>query len=213
MAPKTILFDLDGTLTDSGAGIIGCAQHTLAHFSLPVPDREALRVFVGPPLGESFLRFGVPADKITEAIAVYRERYFDTGKFENMPYPGIFDLLSTLKNQGCDLYIATSKLESISREIAGHFGFTPYFADICGSTLDGSRESKASVIGHILSRLAPGTDVIMVGDTHLDILGAKAHGIPAIGVAWGYGLREEMAAAGALAVAENMEELEHLLSK
>ena len=112
--PKTILFDLDGTLTDSGEGIINCAIVALEHFHLPIPSREELRVFVGPPLQESFLRFGVPADRVDEAIAVYRSRYIPIGKFENIPYPGIRELLEALKAEGHKLYVATSKPETMS---------------------------------------------------------------------------------------------------
>ena len=91
---KCILFDLDGTLTDSGEGIINCATLALNHFGLPVPDRETMRVFVGPPLDETFRKFGVPADKTDEAIRVYRSRYTTVGKWENHPYPGVENLLN-----------------------------------------------------------------------------------------------------------------------
>ena len=89
MTKKAIFFDLDGTLTDSGEGIMNCAALALEHFGLPVPDREQMRVFVGPPLDQTFIRFGVPADRTDEAIAVFRSRYRTVGKFENFPYPGI----------------------------------------------------------------------------------------------------------------------------
>ena len=98
---KTILFDLDGTLTDSGEGIMNCAALALAHFGIPVPEREALRVFVGPPLDKTFREFGVPADKTNEAIAVYRSRYVPIGKWENHPYPGVEEML---QKQGVEAY-------------------------------------------------------------------------------------------------------------
>ena len=94
---KTILFDLDGTLTDSGEGILNCAELGLRHFGLPVPSREEMRVFVGPPLHETFLKFGVPEDRVEEAVTVFRSRYTTIGKFENTPYPGVHDLLQALK--------------------------------------------------------------------------------------------------------------------
>lgn len=106
---KTVLFDLDGTLTDSGEGIINCAQMTLERFGLPVPSREEMRVFVGPPLADSFIRHGVPADRAAEAVEIFRSRYVPIGKYENRPYPGIRELLEALKAQGHRLYVATSK--------------------------------------------------------------------------------------------------------
>jgi len=211
--PKTILFDLDGTLTDSGEGIMNCAALALTHFGLPVPDRAAMRVFVGPPLDETFIKFGVPADKADEAIAVYRSRYTTVGKFENFPYPGIEQLLKKLKQQGHRLFVATSKPEAMSIEILSHFGLAEYFEMICGATLDGSRSRKADVIAYLLARTGGAENMVMVGDTHLDILGAAAHGIPAIGVAWGYGETEDMANAGAIAIAHSVDELLALLNQ
>ena len=211
--PKTILFDLDGTLTDSGEGIMNCAALVLTHFGLPVPDRAAMRVFVGPPLDETFIKFGVPADKADEAIAVYRSRYTTVGKFENFPYPGIEQLLKKLKQQGHRLFVATSKPEAMSIEILSHFGLAEYFEMICGATLDGSRSKKADVIAYLLARTGGAENMVMVGDTHLDILGAAAHGIPAIGVAWGYGETEDMANAGAIAIAHSVDELLALLNQ
>ena len=110
---KTILFDLDGTITDSGEGIINCALLALSHFGLPLPDRETMRVFVGPPLHETFIKFGVPADKAEEAVAVYRSRYVPTGMFENTPYPGIRELLETLQQHGHRLYVAFTDLAAL----------------------------------------------------------------------------------------------------
>ena len=111
---KTILFDLDGTLTDSGEGIINCATLALRHFGLPIPSYADMRTFVGPPLRDSFIRFGVPADQADEAIRVYRSRYIPTGMFENTPYPGIRELLEALRAEGYTLYVATSKPEEMS---------------------------------------------------------------------------------------------------
>ena len=207
---KCILFDLDGTLTDSGEGIINCAILALNHFGLPVPDRETLRVFVGPPLDETFIKFGVPTDRTDEAIAVYRSRYTTVGKFENFPYPGIEDMLKKLRDRGHRLFVATSKPEGMSVEILEKFGLAGYFEMICGATLDGSRSKKADVIAYLLDRTAA-ENTVMVGDTAYDVVGAAAHGIPAIGVAWGYGSVEDMKAAGAAAIAESVEQLTALL--
>ena len=205
--PKTILFDLDGTLTDSGEGIINCASLALEHFGLPVPSRETMRVFVGPPLHETFMKFGVPADKTDEAIRVYRSRYIPIGKFENTPYPGIRELLEVLHARGHRLCVATSKPEAMSVEILEHFDLAKYFDAICGATLDKSRSSKEDVIAYLLAQNGRSDDMVMVGDTIYDILGAAHHGIASIGVDWGYGESADMIKAGAKGIAYTPEEL------
>ena len=208
---KTVLFDLDGTLTDSGEGIINCAIPALEHFGLPIPSREEMRVFVGPPLHETFQRFGVPADKTEEAIRVYRSRYIPTGMFENTPYPGIKELLETLKKENYTLYVATSKPEEMSVTILERFGLAPYFDRICGASIDSSRSTKDAVIAYLLEQSGAKEDMVMVGDTKYDVLGAKAHGIPAIGVSWGYGSAEEMMEAGAVGIADTTQQLLELI--
>ena len=210
---KTVLFDLDGTLTDSGEGIINCAALALEHFGLPIPSREEMRVFVGPPLHETFRRFGVPADRIDEAIRIYRSHYIPTGMFENTPYPGIKALLETLKAEGYTLYVATSKPEEMSVTILERFGLAPYFDRICGASTDTSRSTKCAVIAYLLEQSGAKEDMVMVGDTKYDVLGAKAHGIPAIGVSWGYGSVAEMEQAGAVGIAHCMDALLDLLHK
>ena len=208
---KTILFDLDCTITDSGEGIINCATLALKHFGLPVPDREVMRVFVGPPLHKTFVEFGVPEDKADEAIAVFRSRYTTVGILENTPYPGIKDLLRTLREQGYQLLVATSKPENMAKQVLDRFELSSYFDIICGATLDSSRVCKEDVIAYLLSTCDAADDVIMVGDTHYDVEGAAAHGIDTIGVAWGYGKVADMEKAGAKAIAYSMEELLTLL--
>lgn len=204
---KTVLFDLDGTLTDSGEGIINCATLALRHFGLPIPAYEDMRTFVGPPLRDSFIRFGVPADQADEAIRVYRSRYIPTGMFENTPYPGIRELLEALRAEGYTLYVATSKPEEMSVTILEKFDLAKYFHRICGASIDSSRSTKDAVIAYLLESSGAKEDMVMVGDTKYDILGAKTHGIPAIGVGWGYGKVEEMEEAGAVGIAETMDEL------
>ena len=209
---KTIIFDLDGTLTDSGEGIINCAELALRHFGLPVPDRKAMGVFVGPPLHDTFIKFGVPADQVEEAVKVFRSRYTTVGKFENTPYPGVHSMLQALKNQGHTLLIATSKPEHMAVEILEKFELTQYFDRICGATLDRSRINKEDVIAYLLN-LGGATDSrIMVGDTAFDVIGAAAHGIATVGVSWGYGSVEEMKNAGAVAIADTMEQLLAILA-
>ena len=213
MATKAILFDLDGTLTDSGEGIINCAILAQEHFGCPIPSRDEMRVFVGPPLHESFIKHGVPADKADEAVAVYRSRYIPIGKYENTPYPGIRELLEALKAEGHTLYVATSKPEGMSVDILEHFDLAKYFDRICGATMDTSRSTKDAVIAYLLEQNGRADNMVMVGDTKFDVLGAKAHGIPAIGVSWGYGEVDDMVQAGAAAIAHSTEELLALLRK
>ena len=208
---KTILFDLDGTITDSGDGIINCVIYALERFGLPVPERDALRYFVGPPLHESFVKQGVPADRAEEAVAVYRERYVPVGMFENSPYPGIRELLEELKAGGYTLYVASSKPEWMCVEILKHFDLDQYFNQICGATMDTTRTSKEDVIAYLCRQNGISGHMVMVGDTKFDVLGAKFHGIPCIGVSWGYGSLEEMRQAGAAAIATTMDELREIL--
>lgn len=210
---KAVFFDLDGTLTDSGEGIMNCAELALAHFHVPIPDRQAMRQFVGPPLRDSFQKFGIPADSVAEAVAIYRRRYNAMGKFENFPYPGIETLLQRLQARGFRLYVATSKLEELAVEILEKFGLASYFDIICGSAPDGSRDTKASVIGHLLERIDHNTQTIMVGDTAYDVLGAAAHRIPTIGVSWGYGSVADLQNCNAAAIAYSTDELFHLLTE
>ncbi len=208
---KAVFFDLDGTLTDSGEGIINCAILALNHFGIPVESRESLRVFVGPPLSDSMRRFGVPEDRVEEAVKVFRSRYLTVGKFENFPYPGIRELLERLKAAGVRLFIATSKPETTANEVLEHFELNQYFEEICGSTMDGSRVSKEDVITYLFSKIGSMEQVVMVGDTTYDVLGAAAHGIPTIGVSWGYGEVADMQKAGAIAIANTTDELYDLI--
>ncbi len=208
---KNIIFDLDGTLTDSGEGIINCAAMTLERFGLPVPDRETMRIFVGPPLHETFIKFGIPAERTDEAVEIYRSRYTTVGKFENHPYPGVEKLLEALSNQGHHLFVATSKPEQVSVEILEKFGLARHFERICGASLDTSRSKKEDVIAYLLTQVQDVRETVMVGDTAFDVIGAAVHSIPTIGVAWGYGQVTDMEAAGACAIAHTPEALLQML--
>ena len=211
MTQRSILFDLDGTLTDSGEGIMKSAVYALAHYGIDAPSEAELRTFVGPPLTESFARFGVPKDQLEKAVEVYRSRYIPIGRFENTPYPGIRELLEKLKADGHKLYVATSKPEWMSIEILKHFDLAKYFEMICGAATDFSRNSKEAVIAYLLESCGAQENAVMVGDTAYDVIGAKEHGIPCIGVDWGYGLNEDMLSAGAVAIAYTAEQLYDLL--
>lgn len=211
---KQILFDLDGTITDSGKGIIHCAQETFAHFGLAVPTKEELRVIVGPPLRQSLQQFGIRPEDTEEAIEIYRQHYVDHGQYENFPYPGIECLLQRLKKEGHQLYVATSKPEAMSIQILSYFGLAQYFDGIFGSTADQSRDTKAKVIAHLLAQISPMPGrIVMVGDTVYDVVGANVLEIPCIGVSWGYGVLDDMIAEGAIGMAHSMEELYQLISQ
>lgn len=211
METKTILFDLDGTLTDSGEGIINSVIPALIHFGIAVPDRKALGEFVGPPLHDTFVKYGIAEECTDEAIRIFRSRYNTVGKFENAVYPGILELLQTLKAHGHTLLIATSKPENLAKEVMAHFKIDIYFDRICGATLDRSRVNKEDVIAYLLKENGTAQNMIMVGDTAFDVNGAAAFQIPTIGVAWGYGKVADMQEAGAVAIANTAEELLALL--
>lgn len=213
MFAKAVLFDLDGTLTDSGEGIINCAVFAMERLGIPVPPREELGVFVGPPLWDTFRQFGVPTDRVDEAVEIFRSRYVPIGKFENTPYPGIREVLEVLRAQGRKLYVATSKPEVTAREILEHFDLSRYFTEICGASVDKTRSSKEDVIAYLLSLDACKEHSVMVGDTAFDVIGAAAHGIPTIGAAWGYGKTEDMVSAGAAAIARSPEDLLRIIEE
>jgi len=208
---KTIIFDLDGTLTDSAEGITNSVKLVMSHFNIPIPGMDVLRTFVGPPLHDMFVKHGVPEDRVEEAIAVFRSRYTTIGKYENTPYPGVFKLLQRLKKRGHTLYVATSKPEPQAKDILEHFELAPYFDCICGASLDRSRITKEEVLRYLLDMSPDPGEAVMVGDTVYDVVGASALGLPTIGVTWGYGVAAGMAAAGAIAIADTMETLYELL--
>ena len=159
------------------------------------------------------MKFGVPADKAEEAVAVYRSRYVPIGMFENAPYEGIREVLATLKEQGHKLYVATSKPEWMAEEILKKFELDGYFDRICGATMDTSRTEKAQVIAYLLELNGGAENAIMVGDTKFDVIGAAAHNIPTVGVSWGYGTVEDMQEAGAAVIVNTMQELLDYLNK
>ncbi len=205
-----ILFDLDGTLTDSGEGIIRSAQLIFEHYQLPTPTLDELKAFVGPPLLVSLRKHGIPEDKLEEAIGIYRGRYREKGMYENFPYPQIPALLQLLTDRGHRLYVATSKPEYLAVGILEHFGLSHYFDIIRGAASDDTRSKKADVIRAVLSQIPEGQRAVMVGDTIYDVLGAQEAGVDVIGVAWGYGNVSEMQNAGA-PVVENTQALLELL--
>lgn len=212
MTQKCILFDLDGTLTDSGHGIIRCAKETMTHYGIPIPDDATMRTMVGPPLRASFQRFGIPAELVDETVVYYRKLYNDYGKYLNTPYPGVEALLKKLNADGHRLFVTTSKPEHMAIDILEHFGLAHYFERICGALLDGVRDKKELVIAYLLEQIGGAENALMVGDTVFDVLGANVHHIPTIAVSWGYGSCDEMRAAGAITVADTIDALYNLLN-
>lgn len=208
---KVILFDLDGTLTESGEGIMRSAQYALEKIGKPEPELNNLRVFVGPPLIEQFMEYA-QIDRATAETAVeyYRERYSVTGIFENALYPGIEEMLSKLKEMGYTLAIASSKPEFYVRQIMDHFGVAQYFAEMGGSEMDGRRTDKAEVIEEVLCRMDMGEhreQVIMIGDKEHDVYGARKAGLECISVSYGYGTKEELTQAAPLKIVNSAEEI------
>jgi phosphoglycolate phosphatase len=201
-----LLVDLDGTLTDPVDGITRSLRHAMAALGRPVPDDTDLSWSIGPPLMENIRRLMPDADDATlwAGIAAYRERYGSVGKLENAVYPGIPEALDRLRAAGLTLHLATSKLELHARDILDHFGLASHFTTVHGSKPDGSHAVKAELIAHILG--ADGLDpagLAMVGDRKHDVIGAARHGIPTIGVAWGYGGHAELSEAGAAVIVED----------
>ena len=210
-----ILFDLDGTLTDPGIGITNSVAHALAHWNIEVSDRAELYKFIGPPLSDSFMRYyGFSEEDAIRAIAVYREYFSVKGLYENEVYPGIPELLESLKAQGKTVVLATSKPEKFAVEILRHFGLYDYFDIIAGASMDESRNKKADVIAYAISQMNHPdlSRLIMIGDREHDILGAKQMGIDSIGVLYGYGDRPEHEKAGATYIAEKVEDILPLLN-
>ena len=213
MRYRNVLFDLDGTLTDPAEGITNALMHAQRRLGMPVSPREALYVFIGPPLIEMFMsEWGLTRAEADQALIYYRDHFSVKGLFENVPYPGIGETLAALKAAGLRLFVATSKPEPLSLRILEHFDLLPYFEAVAGSTMDEKRTKKGEVIAYALQtyHLDP-AETIMVGDREHDVIGARENGLNCIGVLYGYGSREALTAAGATALAADLEELSSLL--
>ena len=209
----TILFDLDGTLTDPEEGITKSVQYALRAFGIEEADRRKLQPFIGPPLMDSFQEFyGFSEQQSMAAVEKYREYFREQGIFENIPYPGMQDMLRKLKKQGRVLAVASSKPEPFVERILEHFEMAEYFDVVVGATMDEKRSRKEEVVEETLARLAAlgETDksrMVMVGDRKFDVTGAHAFGLQAIGVTYGYAKDGELEEAGADLVVHNVEEL------
>ena len=213
---ENVLFDLDGTLTDPAEGILNSIRHSLTYYpEITVPNREILEKFIGPPLWESYVKYcGMDKKTAEEAVEHYREYFRPTGIFENKLYDGIPELLKALKESDVNIRLATSKPDVFARRILDHFGITEYFTSVRGSELDGSLVNKADVIARVMTENAgiTASNTVMIGDTAFDIIGARANGIPAIGVTYGYGSSREIADAGAFMIVKTVGELSTVLT-
>ena len=205
-----IFFDLDGTLTDPACGITNSFIHALKYFGIEIPSYETLCSFIGPPLPETFkTQFGFSDEKAAEGVKKYREYFSTKGLLENSVYPGIPELLISLKRAGKKIVVATSKPEEYSVRIIEHFGLAPYFENVCGSLMDETRSKKDEVIEYAIERnkISDLSKILMVGDRKHDILGAAKVGIKSCGVLFGYGSLEELQTAGANFIAEDVSRL------
>lgn len=204
MTYNTLFFDLDGTITDSGPGILNSVRYALEKLRLPVPETQALLSFIGPPLMDSFMKkYEMDEEEAEQAVSYYREYYVEKGMYENLVYDGIPELLENLNQSGYTLYIATSKPEVFAKQILAHFELTKHFKGIYGASLDSSRSSKGAVIRYgMAEENVSAAGSLMIGDREHDVLGAMENQVECIGALYGYGDREELETAGAIYLAE-----------
>lgn len=209
MRYKAVIFDFDGTICDTGEGILKSAKFALDYYNIEAPEYTELTYFIGPPLLVTFQeKFGVDATMADKLVKKYRERYTNKGLLESKLYDGIKELLSKLKKENIKLGIASSKPQDYIEALLDHNGIKSYFDVICGVTFSADCESKANIVSRCLKELdTAGNETLMVGDKKYDIDGAKANMIDSVGVLWGYGSRVEFAQAGAKFVAEKIDDI------
>jgi phosphoglycolate phosphatase len=207
MTLPTLIFDLDGTLTDPRLGIIRCLLHALAESGVDAPAGDLTR-FIGPPLLDTLTTLTGSVERGEAALAAYRREYAAGGLLENELYPGIEAALELIAGRAPALFVATSKPRVFAERIVAHFGLDAHFASVYGPELTGERSNKADLLRHVLDRerLRP-ADVVMIGDREHDVIAARANGVRSIGVTWGFGSREELERAGAHVIVDSPEEL------
>lgn len=214
MKYAAVLFDLDGTITDSKPGILNSIRYALNKYGLEVPSDEQLQTFIGPPLKEQFMvTFGLTEAQGVRLVEAYREYYGEKGIFENSVYDGIPQLLHELKKHDLKILMATAKPELYAKRIAEHFEFDEYFDFIGGACMDGRRTDKYEVIEYVLEscRITDRSRTVMVGDRRHDMEGAARAGIGSLGVLYGYGSREELIRAGAEILANDPQETAEII--
>lgn len=212
MAFDVVLFDLDGTLTDSQAGIAASYHHALGTLGLRSTDAE-IKALIGPPLQDNLISLGVPADKLEDAIVAYREYYAQKGMFDNELFDGVAEVLASLHAAGTTIALATSKLVDYATEILEHFEMSHFFTAVAGSSRDGTRSHKDEVVEDALESLGlpERESVALVGDRQNDMWAARDLGLYGVGALWGYGSKVELLNAGAQVLAARPEELLALL--
>jgi phosphoglycolate phosphatase-like HAD superfamily hydrolase len=185
--PQLVIFDLDGTLTDSADGIVASFRHALTEVGVELPEGDLAGRIVGPPMHHTMAEMGL-GDRVDDAVAAYRADYTRRGWAMNTVFDGVTELLSDLRDAGVRLAVATSKAEPTALRILEHFDMAGHFDVIAGASLDGTRAAKSEVLAHALSQLQPLPErVLMVGDRSHDVEGAAEHGIATVVVGWGYG--------------------------
>ncbi|MFR5876899.1 MAG: HAD family hydrolase [Eubacterium sp.] len=213
---KYILFDLDGTLTDSQEGIINSIKYALKKFDIIETDFYKLKKFLGPPLIDSFkIYYDFSDEAANEAVSFYREYFNSKGIYENKIYNGIIDLLEKLCDYGCKLIVATSKPEPFTFKILDYFDLLKYFTFVAGSNMDNTRKDKEEIIKYVLKNcdINDLSETVMIGDRKHDIIGAGKAGIDSIGVLYGYGNVKELNEAGATHIAVNTDEIYNIITK
>ena len=209
LRPQLVIFDLDGTLTDSADGVVASFRHALAAVDAEVPDGDLAALAVGPPMQHTLSALGL-GERAPAAMAAYRADYTRRGWSMNTLFDGIADLLADLRAAGIRLAVATSKAEPTAQRILEHFGIAGQFEVIAGASLDGHRSTKSDVVAHALAQLEPLPErVLMVGDRAHDVEGAAEHGIATVVVGWGYGGADHTAAA--IARVASVDELREVL--
>lgn len=191
----TVLFDLDGTLSESGAGILYCVRKIFEETGRPLPDEKTLGTFIGPPMYDSLVRCGFSHELAEEGVTIYKRHFVETGIRMQQVYQGIPELLAALKQNGLKLGVATTKYEPFALKIVAMLGLEPYFDFVGGATGGTERRTKGKVIRYCMEHLnAAPESTVMIGDTKYDAEGAKETGLDFIGCLYGYGTREEMEA-------------------
>ena len=206
---RLVCFDLDGTLTDSGPGIIGCVRKTIAHMGCPELSADTLRRFIGPPTWNSFRTFcHLSPERAQEAVDYYRVLYREGGVFENSVYDGIPELLDTLRGTGTVLAVATSKPRSMADVVLEHFGLAEKFDHVAAAGESDRDSDKEQAIRAVLAESGiPPEEAVMIGDTKYDAAGARGAGVDFVGVLYGFGTEEEMRGEGAAVFARTVQDL------